>query len=606
MTPRRQRSEAAPRAAHEVVDPLIGQTIGGKYTVVRLLARGGIGLVYLAREVLQEGGEREVVVKVLAPHWIDKPEARARFQREGQRLGALQHPNIVSLLDCGHEQGHAYMVMEYLVGELLSDFMTRKGRLSLDVFIPIAAQILKGLGYAHSRGLMHRDIKPGNIMLTVRKGRANFVKILDFGMAKLVEGEENVTAEQIVGTANFMAPEQIRGEVLDVRVDVYALGVLFYAMLAGRMPFEGEGNAALLYKHMHEEPPPLASLLPAGHDVPEELIALIHQCLAKDPEARPPDADAIVEALIDSCPSSLFHLPVADGSVGVIVSSTSMAGPATSAELSMFDLTRPMPRRAKTREGRPRTNHAIPRRPASEPAPSSQLSVTAPTVASTLISVAPPRPARSWGLIAAASGALLAGGVIAALSWGSAPPPPNAGNALVSDERRLSALLDQVEGEVLSGEFEKARRHLDGAAQDLETYPKLKTRADVSRTRIAVASTLEHAQRLEAEEKVPAAMSAYRDILAIDPQHAEATAALARLTEGLRAAAAPRPADARGAGPRAPAPGRPRPRGDGGDEATAPEDAPPAEQPAAPAEPDPFLSLKEEGDGIFLPVGGKK
>src|SRR5690606_4130053 len=152
------------------VDPLIGATIADRYTIRQLLARGGVGLVYLAQ---QRDPEREVVVKVLAPNWIDNAEAVARFEREGQRLGAVQHPNIVSLYECGHENGVAYLAMECLVGELLGDFLTRKGGfVGIEEFVPIAAQILKGLGYAHSRGMMHRDIKPSNIMLCVRKGRA--------------------------------------------------------------------------------------------------------------------------------------------------------------------------------------------------------------------------------------------------------------------------------------------------------------------------------------------------------------------------------------------------------------------------------------------------
>ena len=627
MTARRQIREAAdpPRAASEAsaADPLVGTTIAGKYHIDRLLARGGMGVVYLARHSLAEGGEREVVVKVLAQNRLDDAESLARFEREGQRLGGLQHPNIVSLLECGHEQSNAYLVMEYLVGELLSDYLARKGRLTMEEFVPIAAQILKGLGYAHSRGLMHRDIKPSNIMLTVRKGRANFVKILDFGMAKLVAGDREVTTEQLVGTAAYLAPEQIKGEAIDARVDVYALGVLFYSLLAGRLPFDGEGNAALLYKHVHEPPPPLAEALPAGHGVPDELIELIHQCLAKDPEERPADADAMVEALIDSCPASMFHLPVADGSVGVFVSSASLtAGPATlnqSAELSSFDLTRPVSRRPRTREANPRprtrTDLSRPKTITELPPATATMTSSSPSFGSTLLAIEATKPARNWGLVTGAAAAVLAGGLVAAILWGGGGEPDAAvAGGGVSTERRLAALLDQVEAEILAGEFDKARRHLDGAAKDLEGLPTLKARAEASRTRIAVASTLGTAQRLEKDGNIPAALSTYRDILAIEPHHAEAKSAIARLTgstpgaeprpsagpaetPGERAGGAVRPARA-GAGGKA---GKPGAAATGQEPEPEPETAPEAE----PGK-DPFLPVAKKDDGgIFLPVGGK-
>ncbi|HEY8377766.1 MAG TPA: serine/threonine-protein kinase, partial [Nannocystis sp.] len=170
------------------LDPSPGAIIGGKYEIDRLLARGGVGVVYVARE--RETG-REVVIKFLAGHLTGESEASARFEREVERLSGIQHANIVELLDHGQENGAPYLVMEYLSGESLLAYLTRKGRLTLAEFVPIAAQILKALGYAHARGLIHRDIKPGNIMLITRKGRANFVKLLDFGMAKLVEGERD-------------------------------------------------------------------------------------------------------------------------------------------------------------------------------------------------------------------------------------------------------------------------------------------------------------------------------------------------------------------------------------------------------------------------------
>ncbi|MBC8072537.1 MAG: serine/threonine protein kinase, partial [Deltaproteobacteria bacterium] len=287
-------------------DPLIGQTLDGKYSIVRLIGRGGVGLVYLAR---QSEPPRDVVVKVLAPHWADDPEALKRFDREAKRLRGLNHPNIVEMIGNGHDGERAYLVMEYLQGELLSDHVARKRRLTLEEFVPIAAQILKGIGHAHSRELMVRDVKPANVMLCERKGRANFVKILDFGLAKLLRGEQAITEEHVMGTVGYLAPEAIKGESIDLRVDVYAIGVLFYYMLAGRLPFEGESNAAVFYKTINEQPRDLAELLGHSHGLPRGLIDLVHACLEKDPEQRPADADRIVERLIDVVPASLFRLP---------------------------------------------------------------------------------------------------------------------------------------------------------------------------------------------------------------------------------------------------------------------------------------------------------
>jgi serine/threonine protein kinase len=294
------------------VDPLVGQTLGGKYTLDRLIGRGGMGHVYAATVVDASGeGRRDVVVKMIAPPLAQQPQAMARFEREAKRLDSLRHSNVVEMYDYGRENGRAYIVMEWVDGELLSDFLARKGALSLHDFVPIAAQILKGVGHAHSRDLMIRDIKPSNVMLCERKGRANFVKIIDFGLAKMLEGDEDITKQHFIGTSGYLSPEQIKGLDIDLRVDVYALGVLFYQMLSGRMPFEAENDTTLLYKHVHDFPTPLSEVLPDGHEVPEELVHLIHDCLEKDRNDRPRDANEIVERLIDCVPMSMFKLPPA-------------------------------------------------------------------------------------------------------------------------------------------------------------------------------------------------------------------------------------------------------------------------------------------------------
>ncbi|MCA9715163.1 MAG: serine/threonine protein kinase, partial [Myxococcales bacterium] len=155
-----QNHGSSQHGAFRANDPLVGKTIGGRYTILRLIGRGGVGLVYLASQV---DAAELVVIKVLAPDWAHNREALARFEREVERLGTLHHPNIVRMLDYGHEDGRGYMVMEYVDGVTLGQYIRQRGALELERFVPIAAQILKGIGYAHSRGMIHRDLKPSNL-----------------------------------------------------------------------------------------------------------------------------------------------------------------------------------------------------------------------------------------------------------------------------------------------------------------------------------------------------------------------------------------------------------------------------------------------------------
>lgn len=287
---------------------MVGYVLGnGRYTLRSLIGRGGQGMVYLADEA---GTSEPVVVKILAPSAAANDQSLVRFGREAERLRSVNHPNIVTMRDSGCQNGLAYLVMEHVRGEDLGSYIARHGRLSLEQFVPIASQILKAVGHVHTRGMMMlRDIKPANIMLCQSQGRLNFVKLLDFGLATLLD-EHRDTTENAVGTAGFLSPEQIEGRTLDLRVDVYALGVLFYLALSGRLPFEGSTVESVLYKTVHDEPPPLASLLPADTNVPVALVELIESCMAKRRSARPADADAIVEALIDAVPNAaLFRLP---------------------------------------------------------------------------------------------------------------------------------------------------------------------------------------------------------------------------------------------------------------------------------------------------------
>lgn len=282
-------------------DPRVGMTIGAKYRIERVIGRGGMGIVYLAR---QDAKPTHVVVKMVAPEALAHPGAVPRFEREARSLQALRHSNIVEMFDFGRDGDRSYLVMEYLDGEALGDYIKRKGRLTLREFVPIAAQILKGVGFAHARDLVIRDIKPAHVMLCERGNRGNFVKLLDFGLAKVLNDDNPITVEFALGTVGFVPPETVGGAAPDLRVDVFALGVLFYLMLSGRMPqykdaLDGSSGEVV----------PLSETLGPDHGLPEALLSMVHKCFAQRPNDRPNDANAIVELLIDAVPSQMFRLP---------------------------------------------------------------------------------------------------------------------------------------------------------------------------------------------------------------------------------------------------------------------------------------------------------
>lgn len=409
-------------------DPLVGQTLGDRYAIKKIIGRGGVGLVYLARDELEP---RDVVVKVLAPQWAEDDEALARFEREAKRLENLRHPNIVAMYDFGQEDRTAYLVMEYLQGELLSAYVDRNAALTLAQFVPIAAQILKGIGHAHSREMMVRDIKPANVMLCERKGRANFVKILDFGLAKLIKGDAPITEEHVIGTVGYLSPEQIKGEALDLRVDVYALGVMFYYMLAGHAPFHGENNAAIFYKTVNEEPRDLRQVARDADNLPAGLVKLVHDCLAKHRDKRPNDADEIVERLIDVVPAAMFRLPKSEVAQGV------PALPPGYGNTGMMEL-------LAASDGEPERRSAERREPTSvrkaitRPIPVAETAPSTPASdfeTGTHLAVAP--RSRGW-MVGAIVGALAIGGVAWALGRGDDEAERTAGSVAEPEGERTN------------------------------------------------------------------------------------------------------------------------------------------------------------------------
>jgi serine/threonine protein kinase len=322
MMPATKSSTAAPES-------LIGQTIGGQYTIQRFLGQGSKSQVFLASHRTLH---RNIVVHLLNVPWADDANAWAKFEEQARTLRSFEHTNIAALIDFGRDAGRIFVVTELVEGHLLSDYVHQAGRITLEVFVPIAAQILKGLGATHARGLVHRDLKPSNVVLVEEQGRVN-VKILDLGLAQVLEGPPRDEEPPIVGTPAYLAPEQIMNKPVDSRTDVYALGATFYFLLSGRLPFEGDSAAAVLYKHINDKPTPLTSVLPSDHHLPDGLIEMVHDCLAKNPDNRPNDANEVVERMIDSVPAAMFRLPIAAvpvtarAATGPHRATTSISGP---------------------------------------------------------------------------------------------------------------------------------------------------------------------------------------------------------------------------------------------------------------------------------------
>jgi serine/threonine protein kinase len=292
-------------------DPYIGECFGGRYEIIERIGSGGVGLVYLAQ---QRELERDVVVKILDRRASQSESAHQRFLREAKGLSQFDHSHIVTVFDFGREGETPYLVMEYIDGigldELIAEY---PDGMPMRLFGPIANQILDAVGEAHTQGVVHRDLKPSNIMLTERRGYPNFVKVLDFGLAKLLGDNSDVTAEdKLVGTIAYLSPEQIKGDERDERVDVYALGVVFYYMLTGQKPFRGEDHR-VLYEHVNTSAPPLELNLPDDHDVPVEVIELVDLALRKRPDQRPRSAVHMRQRLLDSSNANIYTLPWTSG-----------------------------------------------------------------------------------------------------------------------------------------------------------------------------------------------------------------------------------------------------------------------------------------------------
>lgn len=282
------------------VSAMLDRTVAGKYRILRRLARGGMGVVYVAEHITLG---RKVVIKVLSYHLADDSRAKSRFEREARGLSVLDHPNIVTVHDFGIEKGLTYIVMEYVDGENLSQRVRRKGRITYDELLPIVVQTIDAIACAHQKGIVHRDVKPSNVMVTTKANREDYVKVLDFGLAKLATQSVDITKGNLVGTVSYLSPEVIKGADALPTTDVYALGVMFYYLLAGTKPFQANDDMSVLYQHVNVEADWLGDVVPSG-EVPHEFLEFVHHCMQKDPTRRPTNAMEMRELL-----ASLVSLP---------------------------------------------------------------------------------------------------------------------------------------------------------------------------------------------------------------------------------------------------------------------------------------------------------
>jgi serine/threonine protein kinase len=340
---------------------MAGGTLSGRYELGDRLGSGGMSNVYKAKDLVLE---RTVAVKVLAEHLSDDERFVERFRREALAVAKLIHPNIVQVYDTGVDESRHFIVMEYVEGRSGAQVLQRQGPIGPETAAEAGAQACAGLDYAHRRGIIHRDVKPGNLMLfggPVGGGEMT-VKLTDFGIARALEQTRITQVGSVVGTAAYLSPEQVRGEEATPATDVYALGVVLYQFLTGRLPYEGSTLAELAVRQQNERPLPPSTYNP---EVPETLGAAVLRALEGDPSRRYASADELAGGLQRGLQGEDVTLPDAVGGA-----TTTVLGPESATRrLDETGHTEFRPAHSQTRRPAPRSPERVAMPPRARPAP---------------------------------------------------------------------------------------------------------------------------------------------------------------------------------------------------------------------------------------------
>jgi len=415
---------------------LIGVVLSGRYLIERLIGEGGMGAVYQAEHTHMR---KRLAVKVLHSEMSRMPEVVARFEREAMVAAHIEHPNVAGATDFGKlEDGSFFLVLEYVEGKGLREVIT-EGRLDLGRAFHVARQIAGALARAHSLGIVHRDLKPENVMLVTREKDSDFVKVLDFGIAKVKVGEFTATPKasgqaltqlgMVYGTPEYMAPEQALGQPVDARADLYALGVILFEMLTGARPYEHESKVTLLGMHVTAPIPSMRERFP-DVNVPEEVDAIVARLLAKEATARFEDARALIDALDDAAAKLAAR--------GVIAE-----------PLPPASLVQPSPRPGNVDPSGPRSALALGPTSFAQPQDLGRrfVSVVGTTLSNALKAAPPWVTPRRVVWAASALGALLLVSIVSLEQSGTAvvtPTPGASGAAVVPSPRAPDTRIDDV------------------------------------------------------------------------------------------------------------------------------------------------------------------